>query len=70
MSYGISLSEFQCPRTCEQREKMIIISYVSAIGSIMYVMLCTRSDMSYALNITSRYQKNLGEDHWTTVKND
>ena len=45
------------------------IPYASAIGSIMYAMLCTRPDVSYALSITSRYQSDPGESHWTTVKN-
>ena len=44
------------------------ISYVSVIGSIMYVMLCTRPDVSYALSVTSRYQSDLGMDHWLAVK--
>ncbi|KAL4368227.1 hypothetical protein GQ457_05G022170 [Hibiscus cannabinus] len=41
----------------------------SAIGSIMYAMICTRPDLSYALSMTSRYQANPGEGHWTAVKN-
>ena len=45
------------------------IPYASAIGSIMYAMLCTRPDVSYALSITSKYQSNLGESHWIAVKN-
>ena len=45
------------------------IPYASAIGSIMYAMLCTRPDVSYALSITSRYQSDTGESHWTAVKN-
>ena len=45
------------------------IPYASAIGSIMYAMICTRPDVSYALSMTSRYQANLGEDHWIAVKN-
>jgi hypothetical protein len=69
MSYGISLSEFQYPKTREQREKMKTVPYASAIGYIMYVILCTLPDMSYALSMTSRYQKDPGEDHWTAVKN-
>jgi hypothetical protein len=31
------------------------ILYVLVIGYIMYVMLYTRPDISYALSITSRY---------------
>ena len=44
------------------------IPYASAIGSLMYAMLCTRPDIVYAVSITSRYQANLGEEHWTVVK--
>ncbi|KAK8669905.1 hypothetical protein V6N13_104673 [Hibiscus sabdariffa] len=32
-------------------------------------MICTRPDLSYALCMTSRYQANPGEGHWTAVKN-
>ena len=45
------------------------VPYASAIGSIMYAMLCTRPDVSYALSMTSRYQVDPGERHWITVKN-
>jgi hypothetical protein len=48
---------------------MRAISYPSAIGSIMYAMLCTCPNVSYALSATSRYQSNYGEAHWTIVKN-
>jgi hypothetical protein len=48
---------------------MKMVLYASTVGSIMYVMLCTCPDVSYALSMTSRYQKNFKEDHWTTVKN-
>ena len=45
------------------------IPYASAIGSIMYVMICTRQDVSYALSICNRFQANLRESHWTVAKN-
>ena len=69
MSHGISLNNTQCPMTQDERDRMSKISYASAIGSIMYVMLCTRPDVSYALSITSRYQSDPGESHWIAVKN-
>jgi hypothetical protein len=69
LSHDITLSESQCPRTCEQREKMRMIPYASAVGFIMYAMLCTRLDVSYILSLISRYQKDPEEDHWTDVKN-
>ena len=36
---GVKLSQTQCPTTAEDREKMKVIPYASAIGSIMYAML-------------------------------
>ncbi|KAL4310633.1 hypothetical protein GQ457_01G017150 [Hibiscus cannabinus] len=69
MRHGISLSKEMCPSTPQERERISQITYASAIGSIMYAMICTRPDFSYALSMTSRYQANPGEGHWTTVKN-
>ena len=34
----------------------------------MYAMLCTRPDISHAVSVTSRYQSNPGQEHWTAVK--
>jgi hypothetical protein len=45
------------------------VPYASAIGSIMYAMISTRPDISYALSATSRYQSDPGESHCTAVKN-
>jgi len=53
MSHGISLSTSQCPTTHDQKERMSKIPYASAIGSVMYVMICTRPDISHALSMTS-----------------
>jgi hypothetical protein len=45
------------------------IPYTSTIGSVMYVMICTHPDVSYALSAMSRYQSNYGDAYWTMVKN-
>ena len=68
MGTGILLSKTHCPSTSDEQEKMSKIPYASAIGSIMYAMLCTRPDVSYALSVTSRFQSNPGLEHWTSVK--
>ena len=41
MCHGIILSKTQCPTMQDERDRMSKIPYASAIGSIMYVMLCT-----------------------------
>jgi hypothetical protein len=69
MSHGIHLSKTQCPSTTDERERMSRIPYALAIGSIMYAMICTRPDISYAHSVTSRYHSDPGEGHWTAVKN-
>ena len=33
------------PITVEEREYMIHVPYASAVGSLMYAMLCTRPDL-------------------------
>ena len=63
MSQDIHLSKRMSPKTPEERNRMSSILYASAIGSIMYAMLCTRSDIAYALGIVSRFQTDPGEDH-------
>src|SRR6266511_412916 len=68
MLQGVKLSQTQCPTTSEDREKMKVIPYASAIGSIMYAMLCTRLDVCLAISLAGRYQINPGVDHWTVVK--
>ena len=69
MSHGISLSKTQSPTTPDERRRMDGIPYASAVGSIMYAMVCTRPDVSFALSMVGRYQADPGESHWTAVKN-
>jgi hypothetical protein len=69
MSHGVHLSKTQCPLTPDERERMSKVTYASVIGSIMYAMISTRPDVSYALSAMSRHQADLGQSHWTTVKN-
>ena len=66
---GVKLSQTQCPTTTEDREKIKVIPYASAIGSITYAMMCTRPDVCLAISIAGRYQSNPGVEHQTSVKN-
>ena len=43
--------------------RMNSIPYALAIRLIIYAMLCTMSNMAYALGIVSRFQVDLREDH-------
>ncbi|KAM2811016.1 hypothetical protein COP1_043727 [Malus domestica] len=68
VGHGIHLSKSMEPKTHEEIRQMSCIPYASAIGSLMYAMICTRPDIAYAVSITSRYQSNPGSEHWTAVK--
>jgi len=37
--------------------------YASGVGSIMYVMVCSRPDLAYVVNIVSRFMANPGIVH-------
>ncbi|KAL0413184.1 UNVERIFIED_CONTAM: hypothetical protein Sradi_1520100 [Sesamum radiatum] len=50
MRHGIKLSKKQSPKTDEKLKRMSDIPYASAVGSIQYVIQCTRPDVAYALN--------------------
>ena len=69
VSHGITLSNDMCPKTQDERNSMSRISFTSVVGSIMYAMICTRPDVSYALSMCSRYQADPGDGHWMAVKN-
>ena len=49
--HGVHLSKEQSPKTLEQKERMSRIPFASAIGSLMYAMLCTRPDICYAMGV-------------------
>ena len=61
--HGITLSKDQCPKTPDEIEKIKIVPYASAVGSLMYVMRCTRPDICFVVGMVSRYQSNPGQEH-------
>ena len=66
--HGVHLSKGMSPKTPEEMEQMAKVPYASAIGSLMYAMLCTRPDIAYTVSVTSRFQSNPGLEHWVAVK--
>ena len=58
-----------CPKTQDEMTHKSMTPYASAIGSIMYVMLCTRPDVSFSLRVMSIYQLDPSEGYRVAVKN-
>ena len=56
MRLGKPLLSNQRPKTHTEIERMREIFYVSIVKSLMYVMLCTRLDICFAMGMVSKYQ--------------
>ena len=57
------LSKRLYPSTEKEKGEMSIIPYSSEVGSLMYVMVCTRPDISHVVGVVSRFLANLGKSH-------
>ena len=51
--HGVPLSNDQRLKTSEEEKMMRQIRYASIMGSLMYVMLCTRLDICYSIGMVS-----------------
>ncbi|CAM8884628.1 unnamed protein product [Rhodiola kirilowii] len=56
------------PNTNIEKQKMEDVPYDVAVGSLVYVMLCTRPDITFVVSVLSRYMSNPGEKHWIAMK--
>ena len=62
------LDKTQCPQSRSEILKMESVPYANAIGSLMYAMISTRPDLSYAISVLSRFMSNPGNMHWNALK--
>nr|GEV22930.1 integrase core domain, putative [Tanacetum cinerariifolium] len=58
MQEKLKLSKSQGASTPAELKRMQNLPYVSAVGLIMYAVRCTRPDVAFAQNVTSRFQQN------------
>ena len=68
MDVNVRLSKEMCPQTQDEVEEMANIPYQSAVGSLMYLMLATRPDITYAIGVVSKFNSNYGRQHWQAIK--
>ena len=62
------LSKEQSPKIEEERDPMSKVSYASAIGSLMYVMVCTRPNIAHVVGVVSKFMSRSRKQHWEAVK--
>jgi len=68
MVVGEKLTKEMCPSTKEEEEDMSMVPYKEAVGSLMYLMTCTRPDIATAVSCVSGFMQNPGRGHWIAVK--
>jgi hypothetical protein len=62
------LSTSQCPKKVEETKDMSKALYASAVGCLMYAMVCTRPYLAYVVNVVSKCMANQGRQHWDAIK--
>jgi len=65
---GLLLSAKDCPNTPEEVYEMKDIPYREALGSLMWLQVTTRLNLSFAINLLTRFAHNPGKPHWIALK--
>jgi len=65
---NVKYSREQGPQNEEEREGMKSVPYREAVGSLMYLMVCTRMDIAAAVGTFSRFMQDPGLAHWEGIK--
>ena len=64
----LKLIKEMCPMTQEEEDMNSNIAYASAIGSLIYGMVCTRPIIPHAVGVVSRYMSHPWSEYWNVVK--
>ena len=64
----LKLTKEMCPKTQDEEDKISKVPYASAVGSLMYAMVCTRPDIANAVGLVSRYVSHPRIEHWNVVE--
>jgi hypothetical protein len=51
----------------QDKEEITKMPYRELVGSLMYIMVCTRPDISNAVGEVSKFCENFGEEHWNAA---
>lgn len=52
----------------EEDERRVDVPYREAVGSLMFLVVVSRPDLAFAVNLISRYVNKFDENHWAAVK--
>lgn len=62
------LTREMSPSSPNEKEKMQSIPYQEAVGSVLYLVQCTRPDIAFSVANVSQFNQNPGPAHWKGVK--
>ncbi|KAF0713602.1 hypothetical protein AaE_011755 [Aphanomyces astaci] len=68
MEMNLKLSEPMCPQDETERTYIVGRPNRSVVGSIMYLMISTRTDMAYVVQQLSQFSTSPGPSHWQAAK--
>ena len=63
-----NLSSKRCPTNEKEKQEMRWVPYASTVGSLTYVMVYIKLDITHLVCVVSWFFSNPGKQHWTVVK--
>ena len=57
------LSSRLSPQSEPEKEYMSRVLYASAVGNLMYAMVCTRPDLAHVVSVANRLMGQPGKEH-------
>ena len=68
LSPGLILSIEDCPTTPDEADEMKNIPFREALGSLIWLQVATRPDLTFSVNKLARFSHNPGRAHWNALK--
>ncbi|XP_062085394.1 secreted RxLR effector protein 161-like [Humulus lupulus] len=68
ITHQFQQSKNQSSISKEDIEYMNNIPYSNAVGSITYLMVCTRPDLAHVMSVLSKYMASPGKEYWQAMK--
>ena len=62
------LRKKSCSSSKKEKKDIASTIYSSAVGSLMYAMVCPWPDIAHVVGVVNKFMVNLGKDHWEAVK--
>ena len=68
MRPNVKLSVDQSPQTESEERAMATVPFRTAIGMLIFLMICTRPELAFSVSNVARFMKSPGIYHWEAVQ--